>query len=187
MCSSDLSGLGNNLADSVLTVNERVLSLDNRMSDLRNDIHKVGAGAAALAALRPEGFEPGDKLSFAIGFGHYKNANAGAIGAFYKPNQDTTVSFGSTIGNGDPMMNIGVSFKLGARSKGASIYSSNVELVREINTIRKDNEMLRKVNSDQAKEIGNLKADNAQMKEQIAQILKKLELSDTVKKTVAAH
>ena len=181
------SGLGNNLADSMLTVNERVLTLDKGMSDLRNDMHKVGAGAAALAALHPEAYNPNDKLSFAIGLGHYKNANAGAIGAFYKPNQDTTVSFGSTIGNGDPMINIGFSFKLGARSKGASIYSSNVELVREMNSIRKDNEMLRKVNSDQAKEIGALKEDNAQMKAQIAQILKKLELSGTVKKTMAAH
>ena len=189
------AGLSDNLADSILDVNEKVDNvanqvvdvMNNGMSSLRNDINKVGAGAAALAALRPEGYDPDDKFSFAIGYGHYKNANAGAIGAFYKPNQDTTVSFGSTIGNGDPMMNIGFSFKLGARSKGASIYSSNVELVREMNSIRKDNEMLRKVNSDQAKEIDALKADNAQMKAQIAQILKKLELSDTVKKTVTAH
>ena len=174
--------------EKIDNVNEQVSDMvDNRMGDIRNDINKVGAGAAALAALHPETFNPDDKWSFAVGFGHYKNANAGAFGAFYKPNQDTTVSIGSTIGNGVPMMNAGVSFKLGARSKGASIYSSNVELVREINTIRKDNEMLRKVNADQAKEIGNLKADNAQMKEQIAQILKKLELSDTVKKTAAVH
>ena len=186
------AGLSDNLTDSILDVNEKVDNVTNQVVDvvnnslgtIQNDINKVGAGAAALAALRPEGFSPDDKFSFAVGFGHYKNANAGAFGAFYKPNADTTVSIGSTIGNGDPMMNAGVSFKLGARSKGAGFYSSNTELVREMNAIRKDNEMLRKVNVDQAKEIGSLKADNAQMKAQIAEILQKFALFEKVNKSV---
>ena len=185
-------GLSDNLTDSILNVNEKVDNVTNQVVDvvnnslgsIRNDINKVGAGAAALAALRSETFNPDDKWSFAVGFGHYKNANAGAFGAFYKPNQDTTVSVGATMGNGDPMMNAGVSFKLGARSKGAGIYSSNTELVREMNAIRKDNEMLRKVNVDQAKEIGSLKADNAQMKAQIAEILQKFALFEKVNKSV---
>ena len=203
------AGLSDNLADSVLTVNEKVDNVANQVVDvvnnsmgtLRNDINKVGAGAAALAALRPEGFDPDDKWSFAVGYGHYKNANAGAFGAFYKPNQDTTVSIGSTIGNGDSMMNAGVSFKFGSRGKGAGIYRTNTDLVRAMNTLSRDNEKLKSENAvqarkldAQAKEIGALKADNAQMKAdnarmqaQIAQIFQKLELSDTVKKTAAAH
>ena len=174
------AGLGDNLSDSVIGVNDRVTAIGDRITDMSNDINKVGAGAAALAALHPEAYNPNDKLSFAIGLGHYKNANAGAIGAFYKPNPDSTVSIGTTIGNGSSMFNIGYSFKFGKRSDGASIYSSSVELAREVNT-------LRRVNADQAKEIGDLKADNAQMKAQIAEILKKLELSGTVNKTMAAH
>ena len=184
------AGLGDNLTDSVLAVNDRVLTVNDRMNSLSDDIHKVGAGAAALAALRPEAFTPGDKLSFAVGFGHYKNANAGAFGAFYKPNTDTTVSVGSTIGNGDPMVNMGVSFKIGARSKGAGIYSSNAELIRELNTLRAGDEKQKQVINVQAKRIirlekenAEIKADNAQMKVQIAQIMKKLSMSDTVRKT----
>ncbi len=143
------------------------------LGSLSNDINKVGAGAAALAALRPEGFDPDDKWSFAVGYGHYKNANAGAFGAFFKPNADTTVSLGSTIGNGNSMMNVGVSFKFGARGKGASIYSSNADLVREVNS-------LRKINADQAQKIASLE-------EQVAQILKMVDLSGAVQKTAVAH
>ncbi len=160
--------------------NQVVDVMNNSLGTIRNDINKVGAGAAALAALRPEIFNPDDKWSFAVGYGHYKNANSGAFGAFYKPNADTTVSVGSTIGNGDPMMNVGVSFKIGARSKGAGIYSSNTELVREVNSLRKDNERYVKVINAQAERIASLET-------QVAQILKKLGLSGTVKKTATAH
>ena len=119
------AGLGKTVTDSILSVNDKVGSLSD-------DINKVGAGAAALAALRPEGFDPDDKWSFAVGYGHYKNANAGALGAFFKPNADTTVSLGGTIGNGDPMMNAGVSFKIGNRGKKAGTYRNAVELVRRV-------------------------------------------------------
>ena len=178
------AGLGDTLSDSVLGVNERVLSVNNRMNDLANDINKVGAGAAALAALRPEGFSPDDKWSFAVGYGHYKNANSGAFGAFYKPNQDTTISAGSTIGNGNPMMNLGFSFKLGTRSAGPGIYSSNLEIVREMNAMKAGEERMAEVIHAQAQQISNLVAENAQMKAQIAEILKKLELSAAVQKAM---
>ncbi len=82
---------------------------------LNDDINRVGAGAAALAALHTEQYDPEDKWSFAVGYGHYRSANSGALGAFYKPNEDTTLSFAGTIGNGDAMLNAGVSFKLGQR------------------------------------------------------------------------
>ncbi len=171
------AGLGSNLTDSVLSVNDKI-------SGLSSDINKVGAGAAALAALRPEGFDPNDKWSFAVGYGHYKSANAGALGVFFKPNADTTLSLGGTIGNGDTMMNAGVSFKLGKRGKSAGIYQSSAELIREVNALRADN-------AAQAKEIANLKADNAKIKadnikmqQQIEAILSKVEMSDTVTKSV---
>ena len=80
---------------------------------LTQDINRVGAGAAALAGLHPQDYDPNNKLDFAAGYGHYKNANATALGIFYRPNAGTTISLAGTIGNGDPMISAGLSFKLG--------------------------------------------------------------------------
>ncbi len=95
------------------SIGQNLNALDRGLSDLGDRVNKVGAGAAALASLHGEAFNPDDKLSFAVGFGHYKNANASAIGAFYKPNENTTFSVASTVGNGNTMVNAGISFKLG--------------------------------------------------------------------------
>ncbi len=176
------------------TVYDALQDMNHRTEQLTNDINKVGAGAAALAALRPEGFDPDDKWSFAVGYGHYKNANAGALGAFFKPNADTTVSFSSTVGNGDPMMNAGVSFKLGQRGKNGGVYRHAVELVARVDALEATDarhEALIAAQADQIaaqrqeiasqrQEIAALRADNEQMKRQIATILSKMEMSDQV-------
>ena len=138
-------------------------ALQESIDRLDHDINKVGAGAAALAALHPEGFDPADKWSFAVGYGHYKNANAGALGAFYKPNFDTTVSIGGTIGNGDPMLNAGVSFKLGRRSARLSQNASDSQLVQEVNALRAENASQAQQIASQAKEIQELKAQMAKV------------------------
>ncbi len=167
------------------TVYDALQAMDNQTVKLSNDINKVGAGAAALAALRPEAFNPEDKWSFAVGYGHYKNANAGALGVFYKPNSDTTVSFGGTIGHDDSMMNMGVSFKLGNKGKKAGTYRSAVDLVKRIDALEANmvREMKRNDSQDsliatQAKEIrslgkrmAQLEADNARLQQQIANLL----------------
>ena len=165
------AGLGDNVTDSILSVNDKVGSLSD-------DINKVGAGAAALAALRPEGFDPDDKWSFAVGYGHYKNANAGALGAFFKPNADTTVSIGGTIGNGDPMMNAGVSFKIGNRGKKAGTYRNAVELVRRVDGLEatmtkevKRNDIQDSRLNAQEKKIAELEANIAKMQQKIAALL----------------
>ena len=88
--------------------------IGRQIGNIDKHIHKVGAGAAALAALHTQAFDPNDKWDFAVGYGHYKNANAGALGAFYKPNANVIVSAASTFGNGDPMVNAGISVKIGA-------------------------------------------------------------------------
>ena len=137
-----------------------VSQLKQSVSTLSQDLNKVGAGAAALAALHPEGFDAADKWSFAVGYGHYKNANAGALGAFYKPNFDTTLSIGGTIGNGDSMLNAGFSFKLGQRGAKLSRHASDSQLVKEVNALRAEN-------AEQAEEIRELKA-------QMAKVLAKL-------------
>ena len=95
------------LAKGMNDIGRQIGNVDKR-------INKVGAGAAALAALHTQEFDPNDKWDFAVGYGHYKNANAGALGAFYKPNANTIISVASTFGNGDPMVNAGVSLKIGA-------------------------------------------------------------------------
>ena len=87
--------------------------MDSMQHRLTQDINRVGAGAAALAGLHPQDYDPDNKLDFAAGYGHYKNANATALGIFYRPNAGTTVSLSGTIGNGDPMISAGLSFKLG--------------------------------------------------------------------------
>ena len=153
------AGLGKTVTDSILTVN--------------SNVHKVAAGAAALAALRPEGFNPDDKWSFAVGFGHYKDANAGAIGAFFKPNADTTISFGGTIGYDDSLMNAGVSFKLGSRSKKAAPRTS-AEFFQELSALRQNNDKLVAQNASQQKEIEALRADNVRMQKQIEKILEEM-------------
>ena len=167
------AGLGENLTDSVLHVNSRIGALDS-------DISKVGAGAAALAALHPEDFNPADKVSFALGYGHYRGTSAGAFGIFYKPNADTTFSAGATIGNSDSMMNAGVSFKFGSRGQAPGLYSSNAELVREVNALRADNEALKADNARIKEDNAKIKADNERMKQQIALILLKMEMADVV-------
>ena len=158
------------------TVYEALKDMDNQVGSLSDDINKVGAGAAALAALRPEAFNPNDRWSFAVGYGHYKNANAGALGVFYKPSADTTVSFSSTIGNGDPMMNAGLSFKLGQRGKNAGAYRNAVDLVARVDA-------LEATDARHETLIAALRADNEKMKKQIAQILSKMEMAEKVKKT----
>ena len=108
--------------------------LYNTRVDLTNKIERVGAGAAALAGLHPGEYDPDNKLDFATGYGHYKGANAGAIGVFYHPNEDTTVSLSGTMGNGDPMLSAGVSFKLGPSGTNTM---SRTALTRQIKEDRK--------------------------------------------------
>ncbi len=153
------------------TVYEALQSMDNQAAQLSDDINKVGAGAAALAALYPEdGFNPDDKWSFALGYGHYKNANAGALGVFFKPNADTMVSLGGTIGNGDPMMNAGVSFKLGSQSKKAWTFLDMRDLIQRMNRIEAAGAKCESIIATQAKEIRTLRADSAAYEKRIAQL-----------------
>jgi hypothetical protein len=103
-------------------------------------VDRVGAGASALAALHPQDFDPDDKWDFAVGYGNYRGANAAAVGAFYKPNEDTTFSVGGTVGGGENMVNAGISFKFG---QGNHVSNSRVAMAKEIKDLRKEVESLR--------------------------------------------
>lgn len=101
--------------------------MESMQQQLSHEINKVGAGAAALAALHPQDYNPDNKLDFAVGYGHYKNANASALGIYYRPNAGTTFSLAGTIGNGDPMISAGVSFKLGMGKNVEKVMVSKAE------------------------------------------------------------
>ena len=106
-------------------------ALANGMGALDSRVNKVGAGSAALAALHPLDFDPDDKWNFAAGYGHYKGANAVAIGAFYRPDENKMVSVGGSFGGGENMINVGVSFGV---DKGDSPYAgvSKAQLAQRI-------------------------------------------------------
>ena len=98
-----------------------------------NRINRVGAGAAALAALHPLDFDPDDKWDFTLGYGNYKDAHSLALGAFYRPNEDTMISVGGSLGGGENMVNAGLSMKLG---QGNHVSTSKVAMAKEIKDLR---------------------------------------------------
>ena len=110
-------------------INNNIKNLTNRVGTVERRVNKVGAGSAALAALHPLDFNPDDKWTIAAGYGHYHNANAAALGAFYRPNEDTMFSVGGTVGTGETQLNAGVSIRLGKRSPESR---SRVAMGREI-------------------------------------------------------
>ena len=127
---------GSQLFETKQQVAQNVQSI----SKLGNRINKVGAGAAALAALHPLDFDPDDKWDIAAGYGNYNGENAAAIGAYYRPNEDTMFSVGGSFGNGENMVNAGVSLKQG---QGNHVSTSKVAMAKEIKDLRKELEGLK--------------------------------------------
>lgn len=158
-------GTNDNDAVNVSQLKGLVSGVDGAVNRLNNRLNRVGAGAAALAALHPLDFNPEDKWNFAAGYGHYVNANAGAIGAFYQPNEDTLLSLGGSWGGGENMVNAGVSIRLG---HGNSIMGSRTVMAREIMALKqqvesqnmklRENEELKARVEKQDREIAELKA-----------------------------
>lgn len=127
-------------AVNVSQLKKSVGALGGAIDKVDRRVDRVGAGAAALAALHPQDFDPDDKWDFAVGYGNYRGANAAAVGAFYRPNEDTTLSVGGTVGGGENMVNAGVSFKFG---QGNHVSNSRVAMAKEIKDLRKEVESLR--------------------------------------------
>ena len=146
--------------------------MNSAYGHLNNNINKAAAGSNALAALHPLDYDPADKASYAVGYGHYRNANAAAVGAFYQPNANTMVSVGVSMGNGDPGVNAGVSFKVG---KGSTY--NGVSKAQMAETIAAQEKQISEIKaSDAAKDqrIDTLEKENQEMKKQIQEILAKL-------------
>ena len=119
--------------------------LGNSINKLDNRVDKVGAGAAALAALQPLGFDPEDKWDFAAGYGNYSGASAVALGAYYRPNEDTMFSVGGSFGNGENMVNAGVSLKLGQSSHAPA---SKAAMEKKISALSQEVEELKAAIAD---------------------------------------
>ena len=142
-----------NTNQAVIANAENINSLSHSLNKLDSRINRVGAGAAALAALHPLDFDPDNKWDFAAGYGNYAGANAVAIGTYYRPNENTMFSIGGSFGGGENMINAGVSFKLGSGSSG--ITTSKTVMAKKI---KEQDELL--------------KAQDAKMKEQDEKIAK---------------
>ena len=117
-----------------------IQNINNRMDSLDNRINKVGAGAAALAMLHPLDFDPDEKWDFATGYGHYGNENAVAVGAFYRPNEDTMFSIGGVVGDGHDMIGASISWKFGQKNhvsvNRVAAAKEIIELRKELNDLR---------------------------------------------------
>lgn len=134
---------GSQLYQTNLAVN----NIGHAVNELDNRVDRVGAGAAALAALHPLDFDPDEKWDFAAGYGNYRGADAVAVGAYYRPNEDTMFSVGGSFGGGENMVNAGVSFKIG---QGNHVSTSRVAMAKEIKDLRKELENLKSAMVDAA-------------------------------------
>ena len=141
--------------------------MNNAYGRLNNNINKAAAGSNALAALHPLDYDPDDKADFTAGYGHYRNANAAAVGVFYHPNENTMLNVGVSLGNGDPGFNAGVSFKVGRGGAGREAMS-RTEMAKVINSQSKEIDALKKDNADKDKRIDALE-------QKMAEILAKLD------------
>ena len=167
----DVSDNINILNEAVVANAENINSLSHLLNKLDSRINRVGAGAAALAALHPLDFDPDNKWDFAAGYGNYAGANAVAIGTYYRPNENTMFSIGGSFGGGENMINAGVSFKLG--SGGSGITTSKTVMAKKI---KEQDELLKAQDAkmkEQDEKIAKLEALVAQQGEMIQQALGK--------------
>ena len=134
---SQLKRVQDQITNSTTNISQNTADIKNIKGDiskLDKRVNKAVAGSAALAALHPLDFDPDAKWDFAAGYGHYHNGNAAALGAFYRPNEDVQLSVGSTVGNGETVVNAGLSVKVGAHS---NVSRSRVAIGKEVLELKK--------------------------------------------------
>ena len=134
-------------------------------------INKVGAGAAALAALHPLEYDPDDKLTFSAGMGNYAGENAAALGAFYRPNEKFMLSLGGTMGNGENMVNLGLSIGLDKPNGYAKL--SKRELIQKVNAMEAKYEAVEAENEAMKDQLANADERIAKLEALVAQLVKK--------------
>lgn len=149
--------------------------ISNRLNNVDRRVDKVGAGAAALAALHPVDFDADDKLDVAAGWGHYKGQNSMALGAFYRPDERTMFNIGGAFGNGENMVNAGVTFKLDKQTGPTHATTSKVQLVKEVAQLKADNTALRSDNVELRRDNDELRKNNEMLWERMKVMDAKLE------------
>ena len=131
---AQLKLLRNNVGGDITNIQNNITNINGNIARLDKRVNRGVAGSAALAALHPIDFDPDAKWDFAAGYGHYHNGNAAALGAFYRPNEDVQLSVGSTLGNGETVVNAGLSVKVGAHS---NVSRSRVAIGKEVLELKK--------------------------------------------------
>ena len=131
---TNIQGDVNNIKQDVTNIQNNITNIGQNISRFDRKINRGVAGAAALAALHPLDFDPDAKWDFAAGYGHFHDGNAAALGAFYRPNEDVQLSVGSTVGNGETVVNAGLSVKVGAHS---NVSRSRVAVGKEVLELKK--------------------------------------------------
>lgn len=142
--------------------------MDSKIGTLNTKVNRAGAGAAALAGLHPLDYDPDNKFDFAAGYGNYKGANALAIGAFYRPDENKMISISGSFGGGENMVSAGVSVKLG---QGTGISTSKVAMAKEIKNLKIENERMQEENREIKKENREIKQEIEVLKEQMQKLL----------------
>lgn len=162
-----------NVENQVTSNTQNINYLNGRVGELGTRINKVGAGAAALAALHPLDYDPEDKWDFAAGVGNYRNATAAAVGLFYRPNERTMFNLGWTMGDNRNMVNGGFSVKFGKSNK--YVKYSKAEMASVIDNQSREIAELKARDVQNAKDKAEMKADNAEMKAEIEALKKQVE------------
>ena len=150
---------------AITNIGSGMNQLGNQINKLDNRVDRVGAGAAALAALHPLDFDPTSRWEFSAGIGNYRGANAVAVGAFYRPNYNTMVSIGSSYGGGENMVNAGVTWRFG--EGGTGNYQSKGAMAQEINSLRS---VVDEQNSKLASQNDKIEAQNSKIEAQSQQL-----------------
>ena len=143
------------LDNQVETNTKNISLLNGRVDMLGNRVNRVGAGAAALAGLHPLDYDPENKWDFAAGYGNYKGANALAIGAFYRPDENKMISIGGSFGGGENMVSAGISVKLG---QGTGISTSKTAMANEIRELKEENREMKQEIEDLKQQMKNFMA-----------------------------
>ena len=159
--------------ENITKIENNLYDMGMRVGELDTRMNKVGAGAAALAALHPQDFDPEDKWDISAGIGNYKNATAAAVGLFYRPNERTMLSLGWTMGDSRNMVNGGFSIKLGS---GENTYAgfSRVQMATRLSQQEKEMQGMKAENEKLAADVSALQKDNKELREELQEIKKLL-------------
>lgn len=149
---------------------QAINELGNHLNRMDTRINRVGAGAAALAALHP--VETDGRWSLSAGFGSYRNANSLAFGTFYRASDNVLFNMGATVGNGENMINAGFSIALDRNPAVTGM--TKAAMAREIRTLKQDNQAKDAQVKDLQNQVDALKKENDDTKAKLALIMAKL-------------